>query len=87
MPRAGRFFARCSPTRLSPTPHPPTKPFDELIDAKAVARRLKVPTSWVFAQARARRIPHHRLGHYVRFDPEDIERWLRARKITTPPVT
>lgn len=60
------------------TPH---RPFDELLDAKAVARRLKVPTSWVFAQARAHRIPHHRLGHYVRFDPDDIDRWLRAGKI------
>lgn len=66
---------------MNPTPSP-RRPFAELLDAKAVARRLKVPTSWVFAQARARRIPHHRLGHYVRFDPDDVERWLRAGKIT-----
>jgi excisionase family DNA binding protein len=50
--------------------------FTPLIDAKAASKLLGVPHTWLLAQARARRIPHHRLGHYVRFDPEDIARWL-----------
>ena len=37
---------------------------------------LNVPHTWVLAQARANAIPHHRLGHYVRLDPDDIARWL-----------
>jgi excisionase family DNA binding protein len=48
-----------------------------LIDAKAAGRLLGVPHTWLLAQARAGRIPHHRLGHYVRFNPEDLTRWLR----------
>jgi hypothetical protein len=41
----------------------------------ASARQLLgVPYTWLLAQARAGRIPHHRLGHYVRFDPEDYRR-------------
>lgn len=29
---------------------------------------LGLPDTWLLAQARAGRIPHHRLGHYVRLD-------------------
>ncbi len=47
-----------------------------LIDARAASELLSVPYTWLLAQARARRIPHHRLGHYVRFDPDDLKEWL-----------
>ncbi len=53
-----------------------TSAFTPLIDAKAAGRLLGVPHTWLLAQARAGRIPHHRLGHYVRFNPEDLSRWL-----------
>jgi excisionase family DNA binding protein len=50
--------------------------FTPLIDAKAAGRLLGVPHTWLLAQARAGHIPHHRLGHYVRFNPEDLSHWL-----------
>jgi excisionase family DNA binding protein len=53
-----------------------TAGFTPLIDAKAAGRLLGVPHTWLLAQARAGRIPHHRLGHYVRFNPEDLAKWL-----------
>jgi len=53
-----------------------------LIDAKGAAKLLGVPYTWLLAQARAGKIPHHRLGHYVRFDPNDLEQWLHENKIT-----
>jgi excisionase family DNA binding protein len=53
-----------------------------LIDAKEAARRLGIPHTWLLAQARARRIPHHRLGHYVRFNPDDLKRWLAENKVS-----
>lgn len=49
---------------------------DRLIDAAEVARRLGVAPSWVASAARANRIPHHRLGRYVRFKWTEIEAWL-----------
>jgi excisionase family DNA binding protein len=55
-----------------------------LIDAKAASRLLGVPHTWLLAQAREGRIPHHRLGHYVRFNPEDLKEWLRENRITAP---
>jgi hypothetical protein len=29
---------------------------------------------------RAGRIPHHRLGHYVRFSADDLKLWLRENR-------
>jgi excisionase family DNA binding protein len=54
--------------------------FTPLIDAKAASQLLGVPYTWLLAQARANNIPHHRLGHYVRFDPNDLYEWLRETK-------
>jgi excisionase family DNA binding protein len=54
--------------------------FTPLIDAKAASRLLGVPHTWLLSQARAGQIPHHRLGHYVRFNPEDLKEWLTATR-------
>jgi excisionase family DNA binding protein len=54
---------------------------EQLIDARAAGRMLGVPHTWVLAQARAGQIPHHRLGHYVRFRRSDLEEWLRETRM------
>ncbi len=50
-----------------------------LLDAKGAAELLNVPDTWISAQARAGRIPHVKLGHYVRFDRDDLLAWLDQR--------
>jgi excisionase family DNA binding protein len=50
-----------------------------LINAKEAAVQLGVPHTWLLAEARADRIPHVRLGKYVRFDASELEVWWRAR--------
>lgn len=47
-----------------------------LLTAEEVAERLGVTKDWVWAQARAGRIPHVRLGRYRRFREEAIEAWV-----------
>jgi excisionase family DNA binding protein len=59
-----------------------TAGFTPLIDAKAASKLLGVPYTWLLAQARAGQIPHHRLGHYVRFNPDDLANWLTENRIT-----
>ena len=59
----------------------PTSREFELIDAKQASAILGIPYTWLLAQARARAIPHHRLGHYVRFNPDDLEEWLAETRI------
>jgi excisionase family DNA binding protein len=69
-----------NPTGSETTEHP--RAFTPLIDARAASGLLGVPYTWLLAQAREGRIPHHRLGHYVRFNPEDLKDWLQETKLT-----
>ncbi|MDQ6606061.1 MAG: helix-turn-helix domain-containing protein [Actinomycetota bacterium] len=50
---------------------------DRLLTADEIAERLGMKTEWVWAQARAGRIPHVRLGRYRRFRESAVEEWLR----------
>jgi len=50
-----------------------------LIDAQGASALLGVPASWVLAEARADRIPHVRLGRYVRFDSAELAAWWQTR--------
>jgi hypothetical protein len=55
----------------------------EIIDALELAKRWKVPDSWVRSYARERtprdqRIPHLQFGRYIRFEwgSQALESWL-----------
>lgn len=37
---------------------------------------LRVTPAWVYAESRRHRIPHIRLGRYVRFRREALLRWI-----------
>jgi excisionase family DNA binding protein len=50
---------------------------DRLLTADELAELLGMKTEWVWAQARAGRIPHVRLGRYRRFRESAVEEWLR----------
>ncbi|HEX5307631.1 MAG TPA: helix-turn-helix domain-containing protein [Solirubrobacteraceae bacterium] len=52
-----------------------------LLDARQAAAILNVPASWIAAEARAGRIPHVRLGRYVRFNSDELMRWCDGRTI------
>lgn len=51
-----------------------------LLDANGVAELLRVPASWVYAEARAGRIPHVRVGRYRRFRRSALEAWVEAHE-------
>ncbi len=51
-----------------------------LIDAGAAGELLGVPTTWVLAEARSNRIPHIRLGRYVRFRSDALLQWALERE-------
>jgi excisionase family DNA binding protein len=50
-----------------------------LLDAAQAGELLNVPRTWMLAEARADRVPHVRLGRYVRFDADELEQWWRER--------
>lgn len=50
----------------------------------AMARRLRVPATWLRAEADAGRIPHLRAGTALLFDPEIVERIVFDRLRESP---
>jgi len=49
---------------------------DGLLTADEVAALLQVTPAWVYAETRKRRIPHLRLGRYVRYRRSAIDAWM-----------
>lgn len=49
---------------------------ETLLTADEVAELLRVTRGWVYAETRARRIPHVRLGRYVRYRRSAVEAWV-----------
>jgi excisionase family DNA binding protein len=47
-----------------------------LLDAKQAGALLNVPPSWLLGQARANRVPHVKLGKYVRFKRTELDAWI-----------
>jgi excisionase family DNA binding protein len=47
-----------------------------LLTADEVAERLRVTKCWVYAEVRAGRLPHVRLGRYIRFRAGAIDSWI-----------
>ena len=59
---------------------------DDLLTVEELAERFKVPKSWVYERTRCRgteRLPHIKLGRYVRFEEAAVRAFLdrhRQRK-------
>jgi hypothetical protein len=53
----------------------------DLMEVADVARLLHVPVSWVYERTRRRgkeRLPHIKLGKYLRFEPAAVRHWLNG---------
>ena len=54
-----------------------------LMDVAETARMLRVPVSWVYERTRRRgneRIPHIKLGKYLRFEIATVREWLNGQR-------
>jgi excisionase family DNA binding protein len=47
-----------------------------LLTAEELAERLRVTKCWIYTEVRAGRLPHVRLGRYVRFRADAIDSWI-----------
>ena len=67
-----------------PMNHAPSTP-DRLLDVKAAAELLNVPESWIYQHVRAgaeEKLPHFKLGKYIRFSAKALKQWLEARHLS-----
>ncbi len=63
-------------------------PRAELLTVPELARQLQVKPSWIYERTRRRghdRVPHFRLGKYVRFDPSSaaFQTWLDSHVVAS----
>jgi excisionase family DNA binding protein len=49
---------------------------EPLLTAEETAELLSVPKSWVYAETRAGRIPHLKLGRYYRYSRRSLEAFV-----------
>jgi excisionase family DNA binding protein len=56
--------------------HSESSATSRLMTAQQVAELLEVDPSWIYAETRAGRFPHVRVGRYRRFKLSAVERWI-----------
>ena len=57
---------------------------DRLLTAEQVAEMYQVPKSWVYGRVRKRgveRLPHLKLGKYLRFEEGAVREFLERQKL------
>jgi hypothetical protein len=55
----------------------------QLLTVYEIAHTLRVPVSWVYGRTRRRgleRMPHIKLGKYLRFDLNTVSEWLKGMR-------
>ncbi len=52
-----------------------------LIDAISASQTLRLPPSLLEQMAEDLQIPHYRIGGQIRFDPTDLDKWVRCRRV------
>ncbi len=52
----------------------------QLLSAEVAGKLWGVPTSWIRDMARRGELPHVKLGHYTRFKPDDLARFIQERR-------
>lgn len=60
-------------------------PEARLLTPQRTAEYLGVRPSWVYEQARARRLPHLKLGKHLRFLQDDLDAWIAEQRIEARP--
>jgi len=52
----------------------------ELLDIPGVAKYIASSVRHVRRLVAERRIPHYKVGHFVRFDPDEVDQWLSRHR-------
>ncbi|HEX7195278.1 MAG TPA: helix-turn-helix domain-containing protein [Candidatus Limnocylindria bacterium] len=64
----------------------PTTELPRLLNITQVADHLGVNVRHVRRLVYERRIPFIKWGHLIRFDPADVQRWMKANTVQLPPT-
>ena len=53
---------------------------NRLITAETAAKRWEVPKTWIESKARSGELPYVQLGNYKRFNPDDLEQFIKEHR-------
>jgi len=53
----------------------------KFLNVKKLAEYLDVSTYTIYFWVSQRKIPHYKIGKHLKFIEEEIEKWLKERKI------
>jgi excisionase family DNA binding protein len=62
---------------------------DDLLTVEELRDWLKVPKSWIYERVRARKglkLPHIKLGHYLRFERAAVQDFLKHHRKSYSPL-
>lgn len=68
------------------TDSPTAMELPRLLNITQVADHLGVNVRHVRRLVYERRIPFIKWGHLIRFDPADVQRWMKENTIQRPPI-
>lgn len=51
------------------------------MNVEQAAAHLGVTSNWLYERVASKAIPHHRVGRFVRFTPEDLQRIERSTQV------
>jgi excisionase family DNA binding protein len=54
---------------------------EQLLDIDGLAARLGVTSRFVRRLVEERRVPYHKIGRLVRFDPAAVESWIGSMRV------
>lgn len=58
--------------------------YERLIDISEVSSRLGISIKTIYGWVHMRKIPFIKTGRLVRFDQQDIARWIEQNKVRMP---
>jgi excisionase family DNA binding protein len=60
---------------------------ESLLTARQVAELLGVHENWVYDQAASGTMPSYKLGGTRRFDPNELQAWIKQHRENSPSAT
>ncbi len=53
---------------------------EPLVSIKEIERMTGLPRSWLYSASAAGRVPHYKIGKYLKFSPSEVLRWLESHR-------
>lgn len=54
---------------------------DDLMTTREAAALLRVSERWLYDACANRRVPHTKVGHFLRFSRKELETYLAAQRV------